>query len=705
MKKSRLPVTLLTAVILLLAACSPGADSAVPGNTVAPPTASPAVTLEYKPDYVTLPDEIRKIESVFTGDKIYFLARRDDGAGIYSMEYDGSGITELPGYAAPEGFDTAAMCLADGGGFWVAEYGADDNYLLRLLDENGAERASYPQEQAERADSAVGAGGDERSRSLVTDGNGSVYLFDSDFGISVFEDGNKTAFLDKKGESILLGLFRIEGGDVAALILSLQTLSIYVAPIANGVWGHSYITEGTRAFSGVTTGSQFYCADGAAVRGYASGYIVGETVFYWAETGIDAEDATALAFLPDDRIICAAVPSDNGEERAALAILTQREVEPRNKTALTMACFGESVHIKRIAEKFNRQSRDYFVSVSYYPSIVPGDKAANKTNADRFNLDMITGTTPDIMYVSGSFPERFYTTKGLLEDLYPYIDADPELSLDSFVPGTIESMDSGGRLYQLPDWFYINTVVGPKNILGDTASLTLDEARELLASTYNGESWSDYFPRGATGLTYMVTMRDDLIDWDTGECYFDTPEFIELLEFTNRRQAARGTLPLMQVSIFNMSYIATWRDDFVGGEEMAYVGNPGIEGNGSAFQFANLVSMYSGSQHKDGAWEFIRALLLPEFQLGFALSFPTNLAAFDTVLERTLQSDALDVSREEIEDLRRVIAGVRVASRRDEAVNAIIEDAAGAYFAGQKSAEETARDIQSRVSIYVSEQR
>jgi ABC-type glycerol-3-phosphate transport system substrate-binding protein len=327
-----------------------------------------------------------------------------------------------------------------------------------------------------------------------------------------------------------------------------------------------------------------------------------------------------------------------------------------------------------------------------------------RANADNFNLDIVTGNTPDIIYVSGSFPERFYTTKGLLEDLYPYIDADPELSRASFVPGIIEAMDSGGKLYQMPDWFYLSTVAGPKHILGDANSLTFEEYYELIGSTYDGESWSASLPSGAIGLTYMASLQKELINWDTGECHFDTPEFIEMMKFANSA-SPRGTLSLVQIDIYNLSYIETWRNQSFNGEPMSYVGLPGIDGNGSSLKFTNLISMYSGSEHKDGAWEFIRELLLPDFQLSFTLMLPSNLDAFDTVLEQSLQNEGLDVSVEELDDFRELISGIRTVSRRDEQVIEIINDAAGGYFAGQKSAKETARDIQSRVSIYVSEQR
>ncbi|MDR0446100.1 MAG: hypothetical protein LBH17_03585, partial [Oscillospiraceae bacterium] len=232
MLKTRIISALLSLALAatLLAGCAPAEDNDIGAPQ---PSASPASTLEYKPEYIALPEGIRKIESIFTGAQIYFLAQRDDGAGIYAMEYDGTEIAELPEYAAPEGCVAVAMCLSDDGcGFWIAEYvaagsadmennanaGEANEYLLRRLDSNGAELASYIQEHAERtSDSGTSAA---PTRSLVTDGYGSVYLFDSDYGVSVFDaDGNKTTFLDKKGEAVLLSLFRETGGDVTALTL------------------------------------------------------------------------------------------------------------------------------------------------------------------------------------------------------------------------------------------------------------------------------------------------------------------------------------------------------------------------------------------------------------------------------------------------------------------------------------------------------
>ena len=51
-----------------------------------------------------------------------------------------------------------------------------------------------------------------------------------------------------------------------------------------------------------------------------------------------------------------------------------------------------------------------------------------------------------------------------------------------------------------------------------------------------------------------------------------------------------------------------------------------------------------------------------------------------------------------------LLDAVENVSFYDEAVLSIVSQEAAAYFAGDKSAEETARLIQSRVGLYVSEQ-
>lgn len=61
-------------------------------------------------------------------------------------------------------------------------------------------------------------------------------------------------------------------------------------------------------------------------------------------------------------------------------------------------------------------------------------------------------------------------------------------------------------------------------------------------------------------------------------------------------------------------------------------------------------------------------------------------------------------NQEEVNAVRDIITSAeRLNGSANEAVYNIISEEAGAFFAGQKSAEETAKIIQSRIEIYVKE--
>ena len=58
----------------------------------------------------------------------------------------------------------------------------------------------------------------------------------------------------------------------------------------------------------------------------------------------------------------------------------------------------------------------------------------------------------------------------------------------------------------------------------------------------------------------------------------------------------------------------------------------------------------------------------------------------------------------EAQQLRDLIAAVEHTTLCDETAMGIIREEAAGFFAGQRGAEETARLIQSRMSLYISEQ-
>lgn len=60
--------------------------------------------------------------------------------------------------------------------------------------------------------------------------------------------------------------------------------------------------------------------------------------------------------------------------------------------------------------------------------------------------DLTAGKVPDIIYLNNMMPARRMEAQGILEDLWPYIEADPELGRDALMTRPLEAMEYKGGL-------------------------------------------------------------------------------------------------------------------------------------------------------------------------------------------------------------------------------------------------------------------
>ena len=119
------------------------------------------------------------------------------------------------------------------------------------------------------------------------------------------------------------------------------------------------------------------------------------------------------------------------------------------------------------------------------------------------------------------------------------------------------------------------------------------------------------------------------------------------------------------------------------------------------------ISARSGSQ--DAAWDFLRFTASEygqRFGSGFSAVQPVLEADIDNAVKNgvVISSAEFDLSEEAAQEFRDLINSTTVVSGTDIVVEDIIADLASAYFEGEQSVEATARNIQARVSIYLSEQ-
>ncbi|MBD5141480.1 MAG: extracellular solute-binding protein [Ruminococcus sp.] len=398
---------------------------------------------------------------------------------------------------------------------------------------------------------------------------------------------------------------------------------------------------------------------------------------------------------------------------------------------------------------FNARSDEYEVQFTELTVEYGGDKGNEK-----FNADIAAGNYPDILLYNWEvqFPIESYAQKGMLANLYDFIDTDPDINREDYIENLFKAYETDGKLYKVITSFSIITLAGKSSIVGTEQGISFERLTELV-NEYPDKPFETKNDAFGTFITYGY---NNYIDADTGVCRFDSEEFISLLEFCNQfpnefyepqnaddiqyylldREAAllNGTMPFDNMMIDRFGNVK-YSEYMQFGEPVTFIGYPGVGGNGSVINPCDTkFSILSIGANPEGAWEFIKYFYSDAYQNKFVTEkvngkycnrFPIKKSALEQLAEESKQlvwdSDEkeyvepyyfwggkkIPIGVNTDEDNRRIydLINGAVAENINFDVTGIIKEEAGAYFAGQKSAEDVAEIIQNRVQNYLDENR
>ena len=182
------------------------------------------------------------------------------------------------------------------------------------------------------------------------------------------------------------------------------------------------------------------------------------------------------------------------------------------ETTLHIAAAFGSNELNELIDQFKAAHRDCEVVVDYY-----------RDNAyDRLCTELLAGDGPDVLNLYGLSlpPDSPY-----LEDLYPYLDDDPDLSRDDLVPAVLSSLEVDGALRSLPATFDVVTLSAKTADVGEANRWTLEEMRAALAR-HPGQH---LLPGEFTRTEFLKWIADvstgEFIDWasHTASCTWASP--------------------------------------------------------------------------------------------------------------------------------------------------------------------------------------
>jgi hypothetical protein len=164
------------------------------------------------------------------------------------------------------------------------------------------------------------------------------------------------------------------------------------------------------------------------------------------------------------------------------------------------------------------------------------------------------------------------------------------------------------------------------------------------------------------------------------------------------------------------SFVDVWERNAQFDGEVVFKGFPAGDRSGNRFAFHSTFALTTGAEDKDGAWEFLRTLLIGrQQQLNSDFMFPVNRSIFQAQLDRAMSRPLAHPWRELPpdsmflqEDADRLMELIENTTRVDDSLSlqvwSIVSESVWDFFNGRNTAEDAARIIQSRVSIYLAEQ-
>ncbi|MDR2606257.1 MAG: extracellular solute-binding protein [Oscillospiraceae bacterium] len=832
---------LIAAVTLIqLASCSPvsenpsGATNTPSGNT--PGTAVSADGYVYVPAFAELTGTSGNVSSpkLYNGKLYFFDIGREGNVPLKycSVNLDGTGLTEIEGYTqieVPEdaeipedsaggggsdsGTDSGTVTYVTGddgattfattmvarrdtyrsvgsftvnadGTAWVLEtlsmgyydektqtYYPDNRYAVKLIDiESGAtvRELELPELDAESSIQYV---------SVDSDGNAVIVSYDQMSNsniISVFSpEGAKLFEVPvEQGDGWINGLTKLADGRAAVLMMAPPEYTTLLKPVdvKARALGESIGTlpQNLNNIVGMTEDGAFLFSDQSSLKSFSFESGETEELVNWLDNDIDGNGIEVLDVAEE---LITLFSRNYSAETTTMDIVTLKKTpasEVKQKTVLTLACMNLDYRLREVILDFNRTDPEYRIKVLVYTDMIP-DWAEALT---KLNTEIIAGNIPDILVTDSYIPFDSYVRKGLFEDLTPYMDG------VEFVPAALKAAGGAdGKMYRIASTFQLITVTGNSDVVGTTPGWNMDEFTAVIAANPSIKSMPSYVTQREFLAYISAYSMGEYANFATGEVKFDSPEFIELLNWIKTLpgddQAGQIVYRSSELDILEGSVIAlpmgiggfhdVMRYDALYGGKMTYMGFPSESRTGNSVMLTMSMAMSSKTAYKDGAWRFMSKILSEEYidsQIGWmGGGFPTIKSIFDKQAQEamtenydpsnyseetinidgsgsygtrsngsgeeaqlsdepqpkgkiTIQGSGSDkvieyyaLTQEQLDKFMEMLDKVSGSYTNNDTLLEIITEETAPFFAGQKTAEEVAKIIQSRASIYVNEQR
>lgn len=421
--------------------------------------------------------------------------------------------------------------------------------------------------------------------------------------------------------------------------------------------------------------------------------------------GLSAYNISALICTPGGSFLGATWRSGDMTDRLFRIDPTDETQLDVSEKMLRVGGVSRPLVISAAIADFKALYPEYVVEYVDYQELY-GEKAEQQ-----LQIDLVQGNAPDLLFVNG-LPVEAYGKKGLLEDLYTWIDADKTINREQFTQNLLAVMEStDDSLYQLPISYTIATTIGSKTLAGSREKWTFAAINEELEQ--NDTLQAVFYALTQENLVgelpcYMTHM---LVDYKNARSMCTSDETLAFLTFLqqikpheqlqyqaiNQIEALQnGEVLFVQTMLSEADAFAQTEEEF--GTELVYPDYPGADGG--CFYLNLPMAIPTTAKEKQGAWELMKMLFSSSFYATRGGWIPLQ-SGFETAMQDAL---AQGVPEQSVQKLTQLQALVHTLFYYDASLCNILSEETSYLFAGVRTAEQTAEHIDQRVQLYLDEQ-
>ena len=481
---------------------------------------------------------------------------------------------------------------------------------------------------------------------------------------------------------------------------------------------------------------ELFLTDNMSLYGYNSDEKEVVEIINYVDSDIEGYVKFALP-VNKDRMICKIYDTvaSSGQKNVNF-ILKRVDSETlkkvQEKQVLTLAGSYIPWYLSSEVARLNKSNDKFRVKLIDYTKYNTEDDY--EAGSKKLNDEILNGNIPDVLILNTMMDTDAYIDKGFLTDMNTFFNSDLDIKKEDYLENIINVFETEGKLYQISPNFLIKAMFGKTSELGENKEWNIEDFNAFLGKNKDKEVVNI----GGKALLEEILRStiDEYINYKEGTCNFENENFIKLIEGIkkydeNRLESQNEDYNYNTYnSLLNMDAIYSYlqmhqiEKGYIG-EEITLKYFPSVTSGCASMDIDFSLAISDKSKNKEAAWEFVKMFLKEDFQnrVGYLWGFPIKKSSLEKLAENTknptqdigspLIQSGLQVGDEYkeigfiddqgIEKVNDLIKSINSSVKYDSEIINIIREELYSFYDGNKTAEEVANLIQTRISTYINE--